>query len=87
MKKRCLNPRHKDHYRYGGAGITVCERWLSFENFKADMGIRPSGTSLGRACDLANYEPGGAFWQTPQEQSLAKRNKHALLAWAAQTAA
>ena len=38
MLQRCFNPNHKDYPNYGGRGITVCERWLDFLNFLADMG-------------------------------------------------
>jgi hypothetical protein len=68
---------------YGGSGVTVCERWLTFENFLADMGVRPEGTTLGRNLDMGNYEPGNCFWQTSKEQALAKRNKRALSTLAA----
>lgn len=78
MKSRCTNPKAPDFSRYGGAGVSVCERWLSFENFLADMGERPEGTTLGRILDMGNYELGNAFWQTLAEQALAKRNKRAL---------
>lgn len=37
MKKRCLNPKATSYKFYGAKGIKVCDRWLSFENFEADM--------------------------------------------------
>jgi len=69
MKDRCLNPKHVAYSRYGGSGIQVCERWLDFPNFLADMGERPPGTSLGRIGDVGNYEPGNCEWQTSTEQA------------------
>jgi len=84
MIQRCTNRKHFSYPRYGGANppVTVCERWLKFENFFADMGDRPEGTTLGRILDMGNYEPGNCFWQTNAEQKLTGRNKRALLAFA-----
>jgi hypothetical protein len=70
------------------ADIDVCDRWNpakggSFENFFADLGPRPKGTSLGRYADLSNYAPGECCWMTRAEQGLARRNRYALLKWAA----
>lgn len=41
MKSRCLNENDPSYFRYAGRGITLCEPWLKFENFYADMGDRP----------------------------------------------
>ncbi len=62
MLERCSNPK-QDHYdMYGGRGITVCERWLKFANFLADMGERPAGTTLHRIDNDKGYEPGNCEW-------------------------
>src|SRR6266436_4992678 len=47
MHTRCSNPNSEDYENYGGRGITVCERWQKFENFLADMGLRPSPDYTG----------------------------------------
>lgn len=80
-KNRCRNPKNSGYPRYGAKGISVCERWQDFQNFLADMGPRPEGTSLGRILDRGDYEPGNAFWMTPAEQGLAQQNNHALQLW------
>jgi hypothetical protein len=68
MKQRCLNPKAKDYARYGGRGITVCKRWLVFENFYADMGDCPEGLSLEREKNHQGYSLRNCRWATPAEQ-------------------
>ena len=37
MKTRCSNKNTINYKDYGGRGITICEEWLDFNNFKDDM--------------------------------------------------
>jgi hypothetical protein len=82
MKSRCLNPNSNAYKYYGGSGVRICDRWLDaedgFENFLADVGERPPGTTLGRFGDTGNYEPGNCSWQTSGEQGSERRRKHQL---------
>lgn len=69
MHQRCTNPKHVRYERYGGRGISVCERWNSFENFFADMGARPAGLTLERIDNHKGYGPGNCKWATWSEQN------------------
>jgi hypothetical protein len=75
MIQRCTNPKNARWADWGGRGISVCDRWHSFENFYADMGPRPSPDhSLDRYPNNdGNYEPGNVRWATRTEQQLNKR--------------
>lgn len=74
MITRCLNPENHKHPDYGGRGIKVHEDWKSFDSFLADMGVRPSGTMLGRLDNDGDYEPGNCEWQHATAQARNKRN-------------
>jgi hypothetical protein len=77
MKQRCFNPRAANYENYGDQGITVCEEWLSFEAFYADMGPCPPGYSLDRIDPNGNYEPGNCQWADAKQQRQNQRPRRA----------
>lgn len=88
LRQRCVygGGSRKDHAFYRGRGITVCERWMKFENFIEDMGPRPGKEfSLDRFPDKdGNYEPGNCRWATALQQSANTRSA-VLLTYAGET--
>jgi hypothetical protein len=70
-KQRCRNPRRPGYAYYGGRGIRFL--FTSFEQFFAELGPRPPGTTLHRKDVDGNYEPGNVRWATTLEQNRSKR--------------
>jgi hypothetical protein len=76
MKARCFRIEDVSYYKYGGRGIKVCQRWLDFKNFLADMGMRPNDCTLDRIDGRGHYEPGNCRWATVSEQRRNQTRKY-----------
>ena len=75
MKARCYDPNNVAYARYGARGITVCDRWLDFIGFLADMGERPEGMVLGRIDHDRGYGPDNVEWTTRSENTAEKNTR------------
>jgi len=75
MIERCNDKNNHAYHKYGGRGISVCESWMHFENFIADMGQRPfKGAQIDRIDTYGNYEPTNCRWVTSQQNNRNRRD-------------
>lgn len=75
MKQRCLNKNYTHYSYYGGRGIDVCEKWLSYRGFVEDMGIRPEQSELDRIDNDKGYYKENCRWADSTTQAFNKRRK------------
>ncbi len=75
MKQRCLDKNHNKYHRYGGRGITVCNEWKGFVNFRewALKNGYSDDLTIDRINNDGNYEPSNCQFITSLENSR-KRN-------------
>lgn len=75
MLTRCYSKTTGNYARYGGRGITVCDKWRKcFADFFVDVGPCPSKDhTLDRIDNSGNYEPGNVKWSTRSEQQNNRR--------------
>lgn len=86
MMQRCRSKQPKAFKKYGGRGITVCERWHFYPNFLADMGACPGPLmTVDRIDNARGYEPGNCRWATKAEQSRNRPNHCVALTHGGQT--
>ncbi len=80
VKKRTGDKNNVAYERYGGRGITMCDRWRdSFETFYKDMGPRPTNRhTLERKDNSMGYAPENCVWATYQEQARNRRSNRIL---------
>lgn len=74
MLARCYNTNDGNYHRYGGRGITVCDKWRKFEGFLEDMGVKPRGLTIERLDVDKGYYKENCEWATYLTQNRNKTN-------------
>lgn len=80
MKKRCIDEKSINYEYYGGKGITLCERWMDYENFYNDMKLNyEDSLTLDRIDNSKGYNVENCRWVSMSVQqfnkSISSRNK------------
>ena len=70
MINRCTNQKNINFSRYGGRGISVCDRWKNYDNFVEDMGggFLP-GVTLDRIDNDLGYFAENCRWADRKVQA------------------
>lgn len=70
MHRRCYDSRHDKFKWYGNKGITICNEWHQFINFRtwALANGYSDDLSIDRIDSKGIYEPSNCRWQTQKQQ-------------------
>lgn len=83
MKQRCSNPNDSHYKYYGGRGITFCDEWNDFINFKNDMydsylehceKYGEKDTTIDRIDVNGNYCKENCKWESIKNQNNNRSN-------------
>lgn len=89
IRRRCTNKKDAAYHSYGGRGITICERWLNFLNFRDDMYksyldhieiYGKNNTTIERIDNDKGYSLKNCKWATYKEQRNNQR-MHKIQKW------
>lgn len=70
MLQRCGNPRNKKYHIYGGKGVTVCDKWKTFEGFYEDnYSLYQDGLTIDRIDSSGNYCLENVRWISQKKNS------------------
>ena len=78
MIARCEYKKHPYYKDYGGRGITVCEKWHEYVNFR-DWAIEngySEDLTIDRIDNEKGYSPNNCRWATMLEQQRNKKSNH-----------
>lgn len=78
IHRRCEDPTHKDYFRYGGRGITVCPEWSDYTVFVAEMGLVSDNLTLDRRENSEGYFARNCRWASRQMQARNRRSSKLL---------
>jgi len=79
MVRRCTYPSDIGYQNYGGRGISICQKWRTFEGFHEDMGDPPvPGLSLERNDVNGDYCKANCRWASKLEQANNTRTNRLL---------
>lgn len=75
MIQRCTNPNHEKFHIYGGKGIKVCDKWMTFDGFWEDNKDRyEDGLTIDRPDSSKDYSLETTRW-IPKKQNSSETTK------------